>query len=211
MNTKEFGSLDELLAKNAITHHSERIKNSQFVKQGEYYDKSLLSALSNPMIVKPTHLGNDNAKTEPPFEVYMINYKGGTFIGVLPLRENKNVRDSREPIFLIKSDLTDYFLSAKIGYCGYSEMTFSDNLHVLKSIVQFPTTGFNIMTPNEVMQTARQIGSDLLSENYHLKYGLTKLSGWKKQFENSIVTQVKADDGSQIRYNPMFFLVIHNK
>lgn len=207
--TPEFENLDSLLSKIRLNSHTRLLQSGCFIRQGEYYDKSLLSALGDPIIIKPSHLRG--YRTEPKCEIYTVNYgENETFIAVLPLRKNEKGRDSRESIYLIKNDFVDYFLSAKIGYSGYEEMTFPDQLSVLKSIEQFPTTGFEEMAPDEVIQEAKKIDFHLFTENYSCEDGMNDFSGWKRQFNNVAVTQIKADDGwTDNKFNPMYFLAIH--
>jgi hypothetical protein len=210
LETMAFETIDDLLSSIRMDQRADEIKTGGFVRQGQYYDKTLLRYMSLPMIVEPTHLGADNAITEPRCEIYTEQCKTGEILlTVLPLLKKDGGPDERAPIFALRNGLADYFLSANIGYLGYEEMSYPDGLTVLKSIAQFPVEGFNHMTPQEALDEARRLDFWLFGENSSVRYSGTRYKGWSKQIDSKRVTVLETDKGTKSRYDPMYFLAIH--
>ncbi len=207
--TAKFEDLDTLLEEINMNMRRSEISSGRVILQGEYYNKEFLSALGKPVIIRPSTLGK--TLTEPDCEMYTATYGNDEkLVAVLPVKDISMRRDAREPVFALRSELVDYLISCKIGYHSFKELSFPDEITVMKSNVRFPTQGFEEMGHHDVVSWARKIGYHLFCENYSLGKDTTdRFTGWKRSFAKDIyVAQIKAEKDISPGFNPLYFLVI---
>ena len=75
----------------------------------------------------------------------------------------------------------------------------------------FPAKDFEKMTDKEARKFAKTYEFPFFYENYYPELDSHKFTGWRKEFKRNIATQIKADKGMDISFNPMYFLLIHDK